>query len=251
MPNPMVNRRAVMTMTLTGAGPGSPGFNPASIPGLMMWLKGDTLAGLADAAAVSQWDDSSGQGNHVVQATGANQPTKQTVTNNGKTFAVARSDGNDFLLKTSFAWSQEFSLFLVVKSSLSGGVYRTLDGDNTPRQFIFYFNGSTFNFTAFSPTPASFNDTQAATPTNWNVISGVRRATNVQAYVNGVSDGATATTGTPTTGTGTLAVGASAFGSNPFTGDVAAALFFNVALPDVHRQALQSYLGAEYGIAVS
>lgn len=225
------------------------GFLLSDIPGLMWWGKGATLAGLADAAAVSQWDDSSGQNNHVVQATGVNQPTKQTVTNNGKTFATTRYDGNDYLLKSSFVWSQEYTLFLVAKASVSG-TYRMLDGDNTPRQFLFFFSGSNFSMTAFS-TASNFQDNQAVTPTNWNVISGVRRASNVQVYVNGVSDGSTATTGTPQSGTGTFAVGAGWTGNNPFTGDIAAGALFNVALSDVNRQLVQASLGAECGIAVS
>lgn len=244
MPHTLRNRRVVLTGSAARA------FSPADIPGLLWWAKGDTLAGLADAAALSQWDDSSGQNNHIVQVTGVNQPTKQTATNNGKTFATARFDGsNDYLTRASFAWTQEYTLFLVAKAAGSG-TYRALDGDNTPRQFLFFFSGSNFSMTAFS-TASNFQDNQAVTPTNWNVISGVRRASNVQVYVNGASDGSTATTGTPQSGTGTFAVGAGWTGNNPFNGDMAEALFFNVALSDANRQLVQTYLGAKYGVTVS
>ena len=66
----------------------------------------------ADGAAVSQWDDGSGNGRHAVQATGANQPlyrAASSVMNNKP--AVEAVDTTDSLAQTAYtAIAQPFSL---------------------------------------------------------------------------------------------------------------------------------------------
>lgn len=54
-------------------------IDPRCLPGLFAWYAADQLNGFgaalpADAAAVGQWNDLSGNAKHLVQGTGANQP---------------------------------------------------------------------------------------------------------------------------------------------------------------------------------
>jgi hypothetical protein len=77
-------------------------FNPTSINGLQLWL--DATTGLFDAtsggspvttdgATVARWEDQSGSGYHVTQATPANRPVLKTGIRNSKN--AIRFDGSD------------------------------------------------------------------------------------------------------------------------------------------------------------
>lgn len=71
----------------------NPGY--ATLP--RMWLAADAITGLADGAAVSQWNDVSGSNNHATQATGANQPTYRLNQINGMP-AVDFDGVNDYFV---------------------------------------------------------------------------------------------------------------------------------------------------------
>jgi hypothetical protein len=48
---------------------------PGGVPGESLWLRADSgTSSIVNATAISAWNDQSGNGNHVSQATGANQP---------------------------------------------------------------------------------------------------------------------------------------------------------------------------------
>ena len=83
------------------------GVTPAAFPGLAGWWDADSL-GYADGTAIdngsNKWTDRSGNGNHLIQATAANQPVLKTGIINGR--AVVRFDGvaapnHDYLAFTS------------------------------------------------------------------------------------------------------------------------------------------------------
>lgn len=224
-------------------------FTPADIPGLRLWLKADALA-LTDGAAVASWPDSSGQANHVTQGTAGSQPTKQSVTNNGRTFAVAQFDGGDVLQRAAFPVPQLYTLYAVAKTTAEG-FQSVLDADiNTPRVFQFRYNGSTlFEFLAWASGGLS-TEMQAVVGGGFSVVSAVRRSSEAQLYVNGASGGATATTGTangPTSAT--LGVGGRGTGTF-LTGQIAAALVYSGAHTDAVRQQLERYLGGQFGVTV-
>lgn len=76
---------ASVTKTVTVVAPPAPGpfEDPASLPGLVLWLQADALTGLADGAPVATWPDRSGAGNHATQAVASKQPTFRGVVVNG------------------------------------------------------------------------------------------------------------------------------------------------------------------------
>jgi hypothetical protein len=76
--------------------------------------------GLGDGVAISQWDDSSGNGNHATQATGANQPTCQTNELNGR--SVVRFDGtNDYFVVADHASYKAAALTIFAVAKSTGG----------------------------------------------------------------------------------------------------------------------------------
>src|ERR671913_280317 len=89
-------RPAPLRQPVLYAPPAGPLETPQTIPNLGIWLDATKITGLAGGAAVSQWDDASGNGNHATQATGTAQPSYQTAVQNG--LPVVRFDGtSDFL----------------------------------------------------------------------------------------------------------------------------------------------------------
>jgi len=73
-------------------------FTPTDYPGLLGWWKADAITPVADATAISQWDDSSGNANHLVQADAAKQPVYKIGANGVNSLPVVRFAGtNDCL----------------------------------------------------------------------------------------------------------------------------------------------------------
>ena len=94
---------------LSGIVTATPTFTPASLPGLALWLKADgtrwqdsarTTPAVADSDPVGCWDDASGLGNHVKQATSTKRPSLKLGVQNG--MPAVRFDGiADFLTAAS------------------------------------------------------------------------------------------------------------------------------------------------------
>jgi len=78
------------------------GVNPKSLSNLQLWFDAMTIKSLADGAAVAQWNDLSGNGRHLAQATGGSQPLYKAKGLNG--LPCVRFDGsNDYMDCTAFA----------------------------------------------------------------------------------------------------------------------------------------------------
>ena len=95
------------------------GFTPLSISGLKLWLDADDLSTITKDGSdlVSQWDDKSGEGNHVAEGTGSKQPL--FVANSMNSKDIIRFDGVDNRLRrTTFVngeLTQPNTIFIVVK----------------------------------------------------------------------------------------------------------------------------------------
>ncbi len=96
-------------------------FLPTDIANLKVWYRADQ--GITISTGVSQWNDLSGNAHHLVQATGASQPTYDA-TSGANSQAGVTFDGSDDSLAVSFsAVSQPFHVFAIIKtvSALDGG----------------------------------------------------------------------------------------------------------------------------------
>ena len=110
-------------------GTGHSGFNPMSLSPAA-WFKfntGITVTG----SGVSQWDDQSGNGRHLLQGTDANRPTKETD-------GVITFDGVDNFLKcNAFTLNQPETVYLLGKQVTWTSIDTIMDGNtvNTLRLF--------------------------------------------------------------------------------------------------------------------
>jgi hypothetical protein len=110
---------------LPASGINFPASAPDTIPNLAVWLKADAL-GLSDGTSVSSWTDSSGNGNHAVQATGARQPIYKTSIINGK--AVVRFDGSDdVLIAPTTIGTGPHTIFAVARNITLPNTYNPID----------------------------------------------------------------------------------------------------------------------------
>ena len=104
---------------------------PSDVAGLKLWL--DATKGLfdatsggsavtADGSAVARWEDQSGNGNHLTQATSNNRPVLKTSIQNGKN--VIRFDGSNDRLTGGDVLdlgTDGITIFAVVKITGSNG----------------------------------------------------------------------------------------------------------------------------------
>ena len=76
---------ASVTKSVAVEAPPDPGpfEDPASLPGLVLWLQSDALTGLAEGAPVLTWPDRSGAGNHASQAVASKRPVYRAGIVNG------------------------------------------------------------------------------------------------------------------------------------------------------------------------
>ena len=90
---------------------GTTAFSPSSLTNLRAWYKSDV--GITIATGVSQWNDQSGNGNHLVQATGGAQPVVTAAAING--LPAITFDGVDDRMAVAFALVQPITVFAVVR----------------------------------------------------------------------------------------------------------------------------------------
>ena len=118
-------------------------FSPTDVPGLAVWLKSESglfqdSAGTTPATAnddpVGLWQDQSGAGNHVTQATAGARPLLKTAVQNGRN--TVRFDGTNDSLAFSAAGlalcqnQGAFSMWVVCMSSSSATDMRVLGWDS-------------------------------------------------------------------------------------------------------------------------
>lgn len=98
------------------------GFTPKQIGGgtLKLWVRADQ--GITIATGVSQWNDLSGNGNHVTQGTGSAQPAFVASGQGGRPLVRFVSANSQVLLKvtTDLIGSGAYSFFCVAKVNDSG-----------------------------------------------------------------------------------------------------------------------------------
>jgi PKD repeat protein len=116
-----------VTRSVTVEAPPAPGpfEDPASLPGLVLWLQSDALTGLADGAPVATWPDRSGAGNHASQAVAAKRPTFRSGVVNG--LPGVSFDATDDGLTTPVDPGTPVTI-VVVYASRAGATGKALNG---------------------------------------------------------------------------------------------------------------------------
>jgi hypothetical protein len=139
------------TLPETGvAGGGGGGSGPAGLTGVAGWWDATRISGVADAALLAAWPDSSGNGYDLAQATGANQPTYYSTTGagliNGKA-AVTFDGANTWMLTAALAEPQPFTLAAVAQNTLTTvNLQKPLAGSTLSATVHLYANLSATTF---------------------------------------------------------------------------------------------------------
>lgn len=236
-------------------------WTPTLIDGCKLWVAADEITGLADGAAVSQWADLSGLGNHATQATGTAQPSYQTSEINS--LPVVRFDGaGDYLqLPDLMSGMSAGTVLIVFRLALDPptnqfrtghplgdwGTNAGVDGGS----HLPYLDGVIYDCWGTSARKTTVNPTPSmAVPSLYGVLSA---ANDWRSWLNGTQLFSTATNtvlfrADPKIG---RALGTSGTAQYYFDGDVAEIVAYGSALSTGDRQSVEGYLAHKWGIAAS
>jgi hypothetical protein len=196
---------------------------------LWAWYRADYLLGLddlpADGAAVSQWNDISGNDRHAVQATGVDQPTFETAVQNLLP-AVRFVAASTHMLDTGVALSQPAVTVIACTTPSDTAANKSIIQGNTGTtgDAAFFFS-STEQITVYAGTGRP--DTGGSV-VGCTIVAGVFNGASGWVYRG--TDGTEATMLTPGTRTFTnLQIGAGVALANPFDGDMFEIAIFDAA----------------------
>lgn len=215
-----------------------------------LWLRANNLS-LANGAAVSAWNDVSGNHHNASQATAANQPTFQTNQING--LPVVRFDGNNDFFDDAHAYSARtiFSVYNIsstlqpntdlaqIWGSYAEEVHLALDARNTPGTWSFDgdpgpnsgrlgLNGAAYGSFSANPTTPNWTYDQ------FDLVTSELNAT--RALTRQII--------------GSL-VPSFAIGEHQYGGDIAEIIVYNTTLNTAQRIIVENYLAAKYNLAIA
>ena len=241
---------------------GAQAFNPASVAGLQLWLKGD--AGTLDASgnpitvdntAIATWNDQSSNAYSAIQATALNRPFLRTGSNgiNGKSVVNAQAANQLLASATGTLFTTNVTTFLVYSTPLTSGdntyfkanntTPTFANGDNTffaVRRYALYANGGRFDDTSLVVSTAPTLITIKANATSGNDV-----VTNTTYRINRTTVPLTyAFIGPLTYGNYATALGFTAGGANC---KIAEVLVYNNQLSTNNMTAVEGYLSAKWG----
>jgi hypothetical protein len=231
----------------TVAAIGGVGFTPLHLPGLALWLDAsDTSTITASGGAVSQWNDKSGLGRNVSQATGSLQPTTGANTQNG--LNVLTLSGDLLRTATTTTIADPISVFAVsyVRSGAGVADRRVLThNDSINWQFNegYSISGSGVTVELYAGVGVSAGATY--TQGVWRVMCGVDNGTASYAASNGIV-GTIGDAGSFSLGLG--AVGAKYDGTQGLDGRLAELIVCSVAVSTSQRIQTEQYLAAKWGL---
>ena len=223
-------------------------FTPTSISGCVLWLDASNASSFtySSGSVVSQWNDLSGGGRHVSQATVGKQPNRNG-TQNGNSTVVFDSNDKLTLAGTSIC-SAALSCFVVLKRTTFVAGYEslpiTLTNSANARPFDYW--GTTIYIS--NTTPVTSSATSIATVTSWSQICVV--ASDASDTFTQYKDGTSVASGAAASAwniTGQqITVGSRADEFTQFGGEVAEIILYDVALGTTDRQSVESYLRTKW-----
>lgn len=219
-------------------------FTPPSITGLVAWYDASNAGSITASgspAHVSQWNDLSGNGYHLTQATGARQPTTGVGTING--LNRLDFDGGDILDRvTTPSTSTPVTVAYVAGIVSLPAFYRVYDGGSAGNRPLSYANASDTNWVIQVSTAADTGHAIAAGNFLWvHTFNGAASTF----HENGTQYG-----GALAAGTGAFAgltIGGDSGASAPFTGAVTEFIVYDSALGATDRGNLTTYLHDKWG----
>ena len=216
---------------------GTTPFTPTSVGSKNLWISPESIVPNAGGTGLSRWNDQSGLGNDLTNASAVNNPDFGTL--NG--FNIASFDGvNDSytlpLSITSVFANRTSSAFIVVNPVATGADQRIIsirEGGSTRWGIAINPSNQINGFTVTTGVPI--------------VISRVDNAGNGNLWINGsLQDTFTVNAFTPSEGY----VGS--YGENGgfvLASDIAEIILFNRAVTTTERQNIEAYLTSKYDIS--
>lgn len=241
------------------------GFNPASIPGLQLWLDASVPSSLTLDVSnnVSEWRDLSGNGRHFSQAMTARMPSYVAAVFGS--LPAVRTDGNDDLLETASLTAA--SMF---GSGTQGftAAYAGKRQAETGRTYATWWGASNQRFWFDRDIPASStSDGLLHTPANADFITaapynGLTPGVNIYRWTSGTAwslrrcvAGVSSTfsggvVGGSMTSNGTLMIGSDfpSRGNTPGPYNFGEFAWYNRELTNGESALLETYFAAKWGI---
>jgi hypothetical protein len=225
---------------LVGFGVGSvASFAPTDIANLHSWYRADL--GVTDSSGVSDWNDQSGNGRDLTEAT--NKPTYQATGGPNSLPCVSFDGTNDILSDTFTSLAQPFHGFAIIKTTTVSGVAGLICGAVSGERFhdtqggcFVYFGG-----TGITRSPAH-SDT-----TTWYLWE-----YNINGASSSVIRGSdAATTGDVGSGalTGLTLGQLPGFGFGAFF--IAEFALYSAVISGANLTSLRSYFASRYGVATT
>ena len=205
----------------------SVGGTPDSISGMQLWLKADAITGLADGAAVTTWNDLSGNTQGATQASATLKPLYKTgIVNNQP---VVRFDGSDDEM-TITGTVAHGTVFLVGKRS------------NTSQPFAEVSGGNSLNrrglIGLYHPTYSTYDQYFV---NGVGVANGGGGSINAFNLFTGKSPSTLANTTNFRLGFGTPSY-------LKLNGDIAELIIYNTSLSEADRKKIEAYLQKKYAV---
>ena len=229
-----------------GSGPADYPFSPEMVSGLKLWLDAGVPASLwqdsarttrvtADADPVGAWDDLSGNGNNVIQATAGSRPTFKQNIQGGK--PIIRFDAVDDFLGGDPSDFTPTTIYAVVQTA-SSALGRVVDGGSGNDGILVQSSLYAARFGSAS------NRTIADVGAAFHVLGAVSGAPALTIY-----DGVETSTGNTEAfaSFSVFKVGAFSAGTQPFAGDIAALLIYTGTQTAYQRAAISAYLKQRWG----
>lgn len=228
-------------------------FSPTSITGCQLWYDGadSTSMSFSSGSNVSQWNDKSGNGYHLLQPTVANQPTRsaiglnfttsQTMTK-GSAFSLPLGSITIFIVNQFSSSSIDNSVLFELYAANGGTDYLNQDYifisyQRVPQTEIYYC-GAGYSYNTVNPTSQTLNTISAA--------SG-----SVTTYRTGTSYASTSATAGTATGITLNQRYVGSLGGYSAVGSISEILIYSRTLTQTQQQNVEGYLAQKWGLTAS
>lgn len=222
----------------------SSGFRPTDIANLAAWYRADQ--GVTISTGVSQWNDLSGNGRHLTQATGANQPTFGATAGPNSTPALTFDGSNDSLGVTFTAISQPVHVFGILRTvSLGTSNGGLISGGAVGERPLVVGTPNTNTFTYFGGTGISYAHTDTTNHFLWEVVCNGASSS----VIRGNTAAGTGSIGTTTLSGVSLGllVGNGSYGAMVLS-EVAV---YSAQISGANLTNLRAYFASRYGVTTS
>lgn len=231
-------------------------FAPTDISNLALWLDASDAATITESGgSVSQWDDKSGNTNHVTQATGADQPTTGTRTINGlNVLDFAPNDHLDTTIDLTNATAFPAITFFAVfeTDSIAAGTPYIFDQSPGSAGIAFRRDGAAVDLFVYnqSGTLQAISDAGSLTVATPTIFAVTITTSGFVLYQDGVQVGSNMTgfTSIGSAAGSPLVIGAEVDGTDGFDGKIGEFALYSRALTTSELNQVGNYFADTFGI---